>query len=366
MKILFVNNSLLSGGAEAQMLDLASWMRERGHEPVFLVSAGAVLEGQLGEAGIPFHPVFDRNRRLSLLRRIGKALLAEQPDVISINREHNILPTVWAARLVSPRLRKKPKMAMVLHTPTGRYHPGLKRFDGIAATSAYTGAAFARTNPGIGRLLTVLPIGIRLPAVDEAAKADRNRPRKYFKDRGFPIIGMIGPLWKNQEELVDATPQMLEALPNLTVAIVGGYEDSASLDSRIARSGLRRHFVQVRHIPRALIPDVFHDLDLSVSTHRNEGFGIVHLESLASLTPVVAYDSGGLVEILRYGGGVLVDGGRREFAQAVVSLLSDDDRRRGLGVVGRKLVEERFSIDAMGREHLRFYEEILSGKARPR
>ena len=359
-----MNNSLLSGGAEAQMLDLASWMRERGHEPVFLVSAGSVLERQLGEAGIPFHPAFDRRRRLSLLQRIGKALLAERPDVVSINREHNILPTVCAARLVSPWLRKKPKMVMVLHTPTGRFYPGLERFDGIAATSAYTGAAFARTNPGIGRILTVLPIGIRLPAVDEAAKADRDRPRRYFRDRGFPIIGMIGPLWKNQEELVDATPRMLEAFPDLTVAIVGGYEDSASLDDRIARGGLQRHFLQVRHIARRLIPDVFHDLDLSVSTHRNEGFGIVHLESLASLTPVVAYDSGGLVEILRHGGGLLVDGGPEEFARAVVSLLSDDDRRRALGLEGRKAVEDRFSIDAMGREHLRFYEGILSGKAR--
>lgn len=348
------------------MLDLASWMRERGHEPVFLVSGGSVLEGQLREAGIPFHPVFDRKRKLSLLQRIGKALLAERPDVVSINREHNILPTVWAARLVSPWLRKRPKMAMVLHTPTGRRYPGLARFDGIAATSAYTGAAFARTNPGIGRILKVLPIGIRLPAVDEAAKADRNRPRRYFRDRGFPIIGMIGPLWKNQEELVDAAPRMLEAFPDLTVAIVGGYENSASLDERIARRCLQGRFVQVRHIPRSLIPDVFHDLDLSVSTHRNEGFGIVHLESLASLTPVVAYDSGGLVEILRNGGGVLVDGGPAEFAKAVAELLSDDGRRFRLGVEGRKAVEDRFSIGAMGREHLRFYEEILCGRARRR
>jgi len=346
------------------MVDLASWMRERGHEPVFLISGGSVLERQLGEAGIPFHPVFDRSRLISLLLRIGKAVLAERPDVISINREHNILPMVFAVRLVSPRLKKKPKMVMVLHTPTGRYYPGLKRFDGIVATSAYTGAAFARANPGIERILEVLHIGIRLPAVDEAAKADRSRPRRYFRDRGFPVIGMIGPLWKNQEELVDATPRMLETFPDLTVAIVGGYEDSASLNERIARHGLQKHFVQARHIPRALIPDVFHDLDLSVSTHRNEGFGIVHLESLASLTPVVAYNSGGLVEILGKGGGVLVDGGPREFAQAVVELLSDDGRRRRLGLEGRKSVEDRFSIDAMGRESLRYYEDILSGKTR--
>jgi glycosyltransferase involved in cell wall biosynthesis len=108
---------------------------------------------------------------------------------------------------------------------------------------------------------------------------------------------------------------------------------------------------------------LFHDLDLSVSTHRNEGFGIVHIESMASLTPVVAYNSGGLVEIVRKGGGVLVDGGPREFARAVVGLLEDDGRRHDLGLEGRKVVEDHFSIDAMGRNHLRYYQDVLSGKA---
>lgn len=363
LKILYVNNARISSGAEDHMVDVASWMKGNGQEPVFLITTGSVLEKQLGEIGVPFHPVFDKARQLSLPLRIGKAILEEQPDVISINREHNILPVLYSARLVSPWLRKRPKMVAVFHTPTGRYYPGLKKFDGIIATSEYTAGTFVRANPGIERVMAIIHYGIRMPAVDETAKRDRYRPRRYFRDRGFPIIGMVGELWKKQEELVDATPFMLESFPDLTVAFIGGYGESASLNDRIARHGLQKHVVLTGRLPRALIPDVFHDLDLSVSTHRNEGFGIVHIESMASLTPVVAYNSGGLVEILRKGGGVLVDGGPQEFARAVTGLLGDDGRRHALGLEGRKVVEDHFSIDAMGRNHLRYYQDVLSGKA---
>ena len=77
--------------------------------------------------------------------------------------------------------------------------------------------------------------------------------------------------------------------------------------------------------------------------------------------PFVAYNSGGLVEIVRKGGGVLVDGGTREFADAVSDLLADDAKRWELGKEGRKVVEENFSVDAMGRKHQAFYEKVLAG-----
>ena len=362
MKILYVSNARVSSGAEDNLYDIATWMKANGHEPVCLVSVDSILARQMAETGIPFHEVFDKKRRLSLLQRIGKAVIAEQPDIIYINREHNILPTFWATRLVSFRLKKKPKMIAVFHSPTGRYYPGLRKFDGIIVTSEYTGVPFVHKNPGIERLMETIHCGIRLPEVDEVAKKNRNRPRRYFRNRGFPIIAMVGEMWKNQEELVEAAPAMLEAFPDMTLAFVGGYDEPASLKERIAKLGLQKHFVLTGRLPRTLIPDVFHDLDLSVSTHRNEGFGIVHIESIASLTPVVAYNSGGLVEILRNGGGVLVDGGIREFAQAVVELLSDDEKRFRLGIEGRKVAEEYFSIDTMGKNHLRFYEKILAGK----
>jgi glycosyltransferase involved in cell wall biosynthesis len=361
MKILFVIGSRLMSGCEDHLFDLAVWLRDHGVTPVFLVRAASMLQEKLEVQGVRCYPVFIPGKKPSLPLRIARAIAAEQPDVISINREHNIMPVCAAKLLAGPFLRRKPKMAAVFHTPTGRWYPGLGRFDGVIGTSGYTAESFVKVNPGIRGKTDVIHYGISLPQVDVAGKLTVQRPRKFFHGRKFPIIGMVGELWKNQEELVEAGRFLVDRYPGITIAFIGGYDSAESLTQKIDDSGLQDNFVLTGRVPRERIPDIFFDLDLSVSTHRNEGFGIVHIESLAGYTPVVAYNSGGLVEILRKGGGVLVDGGTADFAEAVLDLLGDDAKRTQLGKEGRQVVEENFSIDAMGRKHLQFYERIVKG-----
>jgi L-malate glycosyltransferase len=359
MKIIFVNNARVCSGCEDHLLDVAVWLRDNGVDPVFLVREEGILRERLDRLNIRYYPVFTGTNKLLLPLRIGRALVAEKPDIVSVNREHNIMPVYAAAALTAPFLPRRPRLAVVFHTPTGRWYPRLASFDGIVGTSRYTAESFVRANPGIAGKIQVIHYGIRLPEADPVRKLDRDRPRRYFRDRGFPVIGMVGELWKNQEELVDAASELVRAYPRMTIAFIGGYDPAPALVEKIAASGCRDNFVLTGRVDRKLIPDIFFDLDLSVSTHRNEGFGIVHIESLAALTPVVAYNSGGLVEILEKGGGALVNGGAGEFAAAVLALLGDDDRRCRLGEEGRRVVEEHFSIDAMGSKHLEFYRRLL-------
>jgi glycosyltransferase involved in cell wall biosynthesis len=358
MKILFVIGSRLLSGCEDHLLDLAVWLRDHDVEPVFLVRNGSLLQERLNGLGVKNHPVFVPGRKPGLPFRIAKAVRAEQPDVISINREHNIYPTCMGAALAYPFLDRKPKFAAVFHTPTGRWYPGLTRFSGIIGTSEYTAESFIRANPGIRGKTSVIHYGIDLPPADTASRLTSQRPRRFFHDRKFPIIGMVGELWKNQGELVDAGQYLVKRFPDITIAFIGGYEGLEPLQKKIADAGLTRNFILTGRVPREKLADIFYDLDLSVSTHRNEGFGIVHIESLASYTPVVAYNSGGLVEIIRKGGGVLVEGQTKEFADAVIALLADEERRWALGREGRRVVEENFSIDVMATRHLAFYTAI--------
>jgi glycosyltransferase involved in cell wall biosynthesis len=67
---------------------------------------------------------------------------------------------------------------------------------------------------------------------------------------------------------------------------------------------------------------------LCVSPSTYEGFGLPYAEALACGTPVVATPNPGSREVLAGGGGVLVND--EAFAQTVVSLLTDDLRRRSL------------------------------------
>ena len=132
------------------------------------------------------------------------------------------------------------------------------------------------------------------------------------------------------------------------------------LKERIRQLGIEKNVIFTGLVPRDRIPDVFHDLDLSVTTHRNEGFGIVHLESLAAGTPVVAYNEGGFVDIFRgrRTWGSSWTGRPADFAAAVLALLKDDARRFAMGARGYELVERRYSLRAMGDAYLDFYRKL--------
>lgn len=355
-KIVLVNNARVVSGAEEYMLDLAKRIGAYGYQPHFFVHVGGVLEGKVRERGYPCHSVFNR-RPVQTVRAIAAALRAEQPDVVLIAREHNIYPVIAGCLLARPWLKQRPSLVAVLQTPTARRYPfAIPFLDGVIATSEYTGRSFFPVNPGMEAITTTIHYGIELPP----PQADKERPdrvRRVLKGRGWPAIGMVGELWKNQTELIDVGVILQKKYPQITIAIVGGGDD-AELRAKIAACGLERNFVLTGRIPREQIPDLFYDLDLSVSTHRHEGFGIVHIESLAVGTPVVAYNSGGLVEVIRKGGGVLVDGGSEAFAAAVDTLLADDAQRAALGREGRLVAERYFTLDVMAQNHAAFLERL--------
>jgi glycosyltransferase involved in cell wall biosynthesis len=362
MKIFFLNNAKLCSGAEEHLLDLGSWLRNHGVEPVFLVRDKSIFRDRATRDGFKVYPVFtDGAKKLLSIFSLVRLLLRDKPDVISVNREHNILPAYIALKLASPFLKIKPKIVAVFHTPTGRRYPLLNKFDGIICTSQYTANSFIKSNPAIAPRINIIHYGIKLFETDEASKVNKDRHRNYFGDRKFPVIGMAGELWKNQEELVDVAIRLKKHFPEITVAIVGGGSDEQieSLRKKINSCGLEDNFVLTGRVDRNLMPDIFYDFDLSVSTHRNEGFGIVHIESLAARTPVVAYNSGGLVEILNKGGGQLVGGGPDQLAEVIKKFLSDDEYRRNIGIEGRKLVEESFTLESMSLNHFNYYKSLI-------
>jgi glycosyltransferase involved in cell wall biosynthesis len=356
MKIILVNNARVVSGAEEYMLDLAKRIGAYGYLPHFFVHVGGILEGKIKALRYPCHSVFTRNP-LKVVFSIAAALIKEKPDVVLIAREHNIYPIIAGYLLASPLLKKKPRLVAVLQTPTARRYPLAVRFlDGVIATSEYTGKSFFPVNPGMEKITSIIHYGIEILELQNG-KDNPNRPRRILKDRSFPVIGMVGELWKNQTELIDVGTFLVKSFPDITIAIVGGGNDS-ELREKIAKSGLDRNFVLTGRIPREQIPDLFYDFDLSVSTHRNEGFGIVHIESLAASTPVVAYNSGGLTEIIRKGGGVLVDGGTQDFASEISRLLFDSRKRLELGSEGRIVAEACFTLDTMTRNHVKFFEKL--------
>jgi glycosyltransferase involved in cell wall biosynthesis len=369
MRILyFLNGSNFTGagGMEYHLVDITAWMEGRGITTAAAVRKGTYLQEHLLREHRNVFPLhWTGIAKVFSLFEAGLAILRFKPDIISINRERDIKRVYYISRILGPILKKRPKLVAIFQNVGigfGRSFD-LGRLDGLICTNNFTKQEFVSGNPAAERKSRIIYYGIPLPEVDPLRKTDPGRERRFFKNAGFPLIGMVGNFRKNQTELVDAAYHMRQRCGEFTIAFIGnGTEDQIGpLKEKISRLGLEKHFLFTGAVEHERMPDVFYDLDISVSTNRREAFGIVFIESLASYTPLVTYDSGGPVEILDKGGGVLVHGGAPEMADTLCELIRDHKKRETLGCEGRAVAEKYFSIDAMGEQHLELYRELLDG-----
>jgi glycosyltransferase involved in cell wall biosynthesis len=102
--------------------------------------------------------------------------------------------------------------------------------------------------------------------------------------------------------------------------------------------------------------------DLVLMTSLYEGVPLVIYEALAMGVPVIAPALPGNVELMDGDGGLLID--PRDdvdaYAEAIVSLLGDEERRREVGQRSRRRMIADFSLEEMGRRHDELYERLLS------
>ena len=364
MKLLLVNNDKGWGGGQEHLRDLAGELRTLGVDVRFVVRAGSPSQERFGVLGFTVYPMPHHGLDdLKAIVSLASVMRRERFDLVSINREHDIPLTVLARFLAFP-LSRPGKLIMSFHIGVARKQPFLGAMDALICVSEHVRSTLLARYPEMAPKAHVLHHGIRLPEPPGPEKFAPGRVRRLFPGVGFPLIGMVGAFWKNQGELVECIPALRQAFPGIRVAFVGDNTEWPLVNplmDKIRSMGVEESIIFTGKLPREQIPDVFFDFDLSVTTHRNEGFGIVHLESLAAGTPVVSYTEGGMVDIFRGEDvGVMVAGGPAEFAAAVIDLLRDDRRRFDLGTRGYELVRRSYSVQAMGERYYRFYRQILT------
>jgi glycosyltransferase involved in cell wall biosynthesis len=106
--------------------------------------------------------------------------------------------------------------------------------------------------------------------------------------------------------------------------------------------------------------------DVCVLSSRAEGFSNSILEYMAAGRPVVATDVGGAKEaILENETGYTVPPGDDELMAArIIALLRDPAKARAMGEKGKRVVEEKFSSEALLKNTTALYEKLSSRAAR--
>jgi glycosyltransferase involved in cell wall biosynthesis len=101
--------------------------------------------------------------------------------------------------------------------------------------------------------------------------------------------------------------------------------------------------------------------DVFVLPSASENFGIAAAESLAAGVPTIVSEEVALSsDIRRYDAGVVVKRDVQQLAGAISDLLSNRERAAGLAANGRRLAEERYSPEAVGRALHELYQKIIT------
>jgi phosphatidylinositol alpha-1,6-mannosyltransferase len=289
----------------------------------------------------------------------------ERFDAVLVEREHDLLRSALAWRLAFP-FGNRGSFIACYHTATARRQLLLGTADAVVCISNHVRERLLAGNPRLRMPVRVLLNGISCAVPVGEEKFSLARRRRYFEGYEFPVIGMVGAFFKNQPELIEAIPLLREAFPAIRVVLVGDDTDRAltnPIKARAEQLGVTDHLVFTGKLPHERMPDLYFDFDLTVSTFRNEGFGLIHLESLSAGTPVVCYNEGGQRDILEgEKAGLLVEGGVREFATEIARLLNDHQRRFAMGRAGVELVRTRFSAEAMAARYMELLEGLSSGR----
>lgn len=105
--------------------------------------------------------------------------------------------------------------------------------------------------------------------------------------------------------------------------------------------------------------EIYNEADISFLSSVSEGHPYVVIESMSCQKPVVATGVGGVPEVIEGCGLIVQPGDIEAMAQAILSLLKDDELRIELGIRSRQKVLRDFNIQKSIEEYRRSYEKLL-------
>lgn len=184
--------------------------------------------------------------------------------------------------------------------------------------------------------------------------------KEEFKiKKGEMVVGMVNRLEtvKGPEYFIDAAKIISETIPNVKYLIVGEGSLTKELELKCQENGIYDSTIFTGW--REDVPEILPVLDLLVLPSLNEAVGRVLIEAGACGIPVVATDVGGIPEIVKHNEtGLLVPPkSSKDLAEAVVSLLKDENKRKKMGDSAIIWANSKFNIKTLVKNIYELYEK---------
>jgi glycosyltransferase involved in cell wall biosynthesis len=211
--------------------------------------------------------------------------------------------------------------------------------------------------------ITAIPTGIDPEqfSPDKAAAVLREE-LKLSPD--IPLVGTIAILRrkKGHHVLLNAIPLVLEKIPEAVFIFAGDGPQKQNILNRISELGLLNKVVMLGL--RKDIPDILKSIDVFVLPTLQEALGTSFLEAMAMGKPVIGTNVGGVGEVIKDGvNGYLVEPDNPvALADAIIKMFRDKEKAGQMGIEGRKIAKQDFSLEKMREGMFALYSSLLGNK----
>ncbi|MES2176451.1 MAG: glycosyltransferase [Gemmatimonadota bacterium] len=163
---------------------------------------------------------------------------------------------------------------------------------------------------------------------------------------------------KGLDLLLDALAQLPA---EIELDVVGDGPERAALQARAASLGVSARVAWHAPVKQFELPRFYQSALALVVPSALEGLGLVGVEAQLCETPVIAFDSGGLADVVQHDRtGLLVHSrDAASLATAIAALYSRADRGASLGQAGRLHALATFAPESVAKRYISIYESAL-------
>ena len=212
---------------------------------------------------------------------------------------------------------------------------------------------------GFKNSVAVLPNPIDINGV-----IDREIPEKPIFKVGY--LGRLHPR-KRVERLIYAFSELREELKDCHLMIIGGGDETyrTFLEAEVKRLDLP-NVEFAGFLTGKKKDDAITVLSLLVVPSDFENFGNIVTEALVRGVPVIASKGMPWQELEEYHCGWWINNDQESINQTILTAISiDKDGRQKMGLNGKRLMKEKYSVEVLGKKMKRLYEWILNGGEKP-
>jgi glycosyltransferase involved in cell wall biosynthesis len=201
-------------------------------------------------------------------------------------------------------------------------------------------------------------------------------PKKVAVTREL-VIGWVGRFTEIKDPLffVDLAAVLKSAGTQAKFVMVGDGHLRPAVEARIAERGLQEQVLLVGW--QSNMKEMYKLIDVMVLTSLNEGTPVTMIESMATGRPFVAFDVGGMIDLMTgtsrseqgfdvFDNGILV--GPRDvaiFARALNVLVNDPELRIRMGQAGKIFASQSFSKERLALDMEALYRKLTLSNAEP-